>query len=160
MLLAVTVDNEPWLADVGFGAGGLLRPIRLERAEPAEAALWCHRIQTEGDLRVLQSLGADGWQDLYAFTWEPQYPVDYEVANHFTATHPSSPFVQSLVAQRSGENVRWTLRNRELTEERPDRTLVQTLSDDDELVATLTRVFGLEFPAGTRFRYGDVRGTA
>jgi N-hydroxyarylamine O-acetyltransferase len=159
MLLAVTVDSEPWLADVGFGAGDLLYPIRLEPAEPAEPSLWCHRIQAEGDLRVLQSLRADGWLDLYTFSREPQHPVDYEVANHFTATHPSSPFVQSLVVQRSGDNVRWTLRNRELTEERPDRTLLQTLADGDELLATLSRVFGLEFPAGTRFRYGDADGT-
>jgi N-hydroxyarylamine O-acetyltransferase len=158
MLLAVTVDGEPWLADVGFGGAGLLYPIRLEPAEPAEPALWCHRVRAEGDLRVLQTLRADGWLDLYAFSLEPQFAVDYEVANHYTATHPRSPFVQSLVVQRSGENVHWTLRNRELAEERPDRTVIQTICDD-ELLATLKNVFNLEFPAGTRFQYGDAGGT-
>ena len=44
-----------------------------------------------------------------------------------------------------------TLRNRELTEERPDRITTISLPDDDALLATLSDVFTLHFPAGTRF---------
>ncbi len=34
MLLEVEVDNEPWLADVGFGCAGLRFPIAMRRASP------------------------------------------------------------------------------------------------------------------------------
>ncbi len=34
------------------------------------------------------------WEHLYAFTQEAQHRVDYELANHYTSTHPSSQFTQ------------------------------------------------------------------
>jgi N-hydroxyarylamine O-acetyltransferase len=104
---------------------------------------------------VLQSLHDDNWFDLYSFTQEPQYPIDYVVANHFVATHPHSPFVLRLVVQRTDGMTRWSLRNREFTEEEPRRKTIQALADDDALLATLADVFDLHFPAGTRFRYTD-----
>ena len=54
-------------------------------------------------------------QDRYAFTLEPQYPIDFEMANHFTSTYPRSAFVNTLTAQRSGPERRVVLRNRDLT---------------------------------------------
>ena len=151
MLLSVAIDGEPWLADVGFGGEGLLYPIRLDREDEVRQGEWSFRVRVEGEVHVLQSLHAEGWFDLYAFTQEPQYAVDYVVSNHFTSTYPDSPFVRSLVVQRTSPEVRWTLRDRELTEERPDRTTTTTLPDDEALLATLADVFTLHFPPGTRF---------
>jgi N-hydroxyarylamine O-acetyltransferase len=51
----------------------------------------------DGDVHVLQTLHNDGWFDLYTFTLEAQFPIDYVVANHDTSTHPRSPFTQTLV---------------------------------------------------------------
>ncbi len=101
MLLSVAVDGEPWLADVGFGYDGLLDPIRLNHEDEVRQGEWSFRVCVEGEVHVLQSLHADGWFDLYAFTQEPQFSVDYVVSNHFTSTCPDSPFVRSLVAQRN-----------------------------------------------------------
>ena len=111
--------------------------------------------EIEGAVHVLQSLHADGWFDLYAFTQEPQCHIDYVVANHFTSTYPHSPFVQTLVVQRQNSETRITLRNRELIEESANQTNTRILPDDDAVLATLTEVFGLTFPAGTRFRYQE-----
>ena len=107
MLLSVNVDGQPWLVDVGFGGEGLLYPIPIRDSEESKQFGWTFRVQRDGDFHVTQSLHADGWFDLYAFNQELQYPIDYVVANHFTATHPHSPFVQSLVVQR--QNLRDTL---------------------------------------------------
>ena len=153
MLLSVEIDGGAWLADVGFGGEGLLLPIRLDQHDKVEQGAWTFRVKVEGTTHVLQSLHVDGWFDLYAFTREPQYPVDFVVSNHFTSTYPRSPFVQSLVVQRTGPDLRWSLRNRVLTEQRPDRSVTSALSDDDALLTTLADVFELHFPAGTRFRY-------
>jgi N-hydroxyarylamine O-acetyltransferase len=153
MLLAVEIDGQAWLADVGFGGEGLLYPIRSDRDDENHQGAWTFRVKGEGEVDVLQSLHADGWFDLYAFTREPQYPVDFVVSNHFTSTYPHSPFVQSLVVQRTGPEMRWTLRNRELGEQSPDRQTTRALPDDDAVLATLAEVFDLRFPAGTRFRF-------
>jgi N-hydroxyarylamine O-acetyltransferase len=160
MLLSVKLDGQPWLADVGFGGEGLLYPLPILDSEPSRQFGWTFRVQSDGDFQVLQSLHADGWFDLYAFTQEPRYPIDFVVANHFTATYPHSPFVQSLVVQRQTCEKRFTLRNRELTEESPERKNIRTLPDDDALLATLAEVFGLSFPAGMRFRYREEVGHA
>ena len=151
MLLSVEINGEPWLADVGFGGEGLLYPIPLDRDNPIRQGAWTFRVQSEGDVQVLQSLHTDGWFDLYAFTREPQYPVDFVVSNHFTSTYPHSPFVQSIVVQRTSLDARWILRDRELTEQRPDRQTTTVVADDNALLLTLADVFGLHFPVGTRF---------
>jgi len=52
-----------------------------------------------------------------------------------------------------GKDVRLTLVNRQLTEQRPDEVSEATLADDDAILETLAERFGLQFPAGTRFAY-------
>src|SRR4030095_7882076 len=93
------------------------------------------------------------WEDLYAFTDEPQHAVDYELANYYTSTHPESRFTQTLTAQQIGCDVRRILRNREYTEDRGAEVRERTLADDDEVLKVLADVFGLRFPTGTRFRW-------
>ena len=153
MLLAVDVEGERWLADVGFGGEGLLLPVRLKLGEVERHFSWQYRVIAEGELHVLQSRRPEGWFDLYSFTLEEQHAADYEVSNHFTSTFPGSPFVNRLVAQRPGKDVRLTLVNRQLTEQRPDGVSEITLADDEAVLETLAERFGLRFPAGTRFAY-------
>jgi N-hydroxyarylamine O-acetyltransferase len=159
MLLAVDVDRERWLADVGFGGDGLLLPVRLKADEVQPHFGWQYRVIGESGLHVLQAMRPDGWFDLYGFTLEEQHAADYEVSNYFTATHPQSPFVNKLVAQRPGKDVRLTLVNRQLTEQRPDAVLETTLADDEALLETLAERFGLRFPTGTRFAYKGEKRT-
>ncbi len=153
MLLAVDVEGASWLADVGFGGEGLLLPLRLKADEVQRHFAWQYRVMVEGGLHVLQAWRPEGWFDLYSFTFEEQYAVDYEVSNHFTSTYPQSPFVTKLVAQRPGKDVRLTLVNRQLREQRPEGVSEITLADDDAVLETLAERFGLRFPAGTRFAY-------
>jgi N-hydroxyarylamine O-acetyltransferase len=148
MLLVVDVEGERWLADVGFGGDGMLLPVRLKEGE-ADG----YRVVAADGLYVLQSRRAEAWFDLYSFTMEEQHAADFEVSNYFTSTHPSSPFVNRLVVQRPGKDVRLTLINKQLTEQRPEGVLETTLADDDAVLETLAERFGLGFPAGTRFAY-------
>jgi N-hydroxyarylamine O-acetyltransferase len=146
MLLEVTADGRPWLADVGFGGDGLLRPLPLAAGGAVEQSPWAYRLREEAGLWVLQSLRGGGWQDLYAFTREAQLPVDFEVANHYTATHPKSVFVRTLTAQRPTPEARYVLRGRELVVERADGVSRRTLADDEEVRQVLAETFGLDLP--------------
>ena len=143
------------IADVGFGAEGLLLPVPLRPGEEARHFGWTYRVVTEGPLHVLQSLHPEGWFDLYSFTLEEQYPVDYEVSNHFTSTYPRSPFVRTLLVQRPGIERRLMLVNRRLIETTPQGQSETVLADDDALLEVLSSRFGLNFPPGTRFPYEE-----
>ncbi len=150
MLLLVPVGGQDWLADVGFGGEGLLGPVPMDGSSLA-AFSPAVRVVPEGPLRVLQSLHGGAWEDLYAFAPEARHPVDFEVANHYTATHPESRFVKTLTAQLPSPEVRRLLRNRAYAEIRGDVVEGRELAME-ELLPTLRDVFGLEVPEGVRFR--------
>jgi len=119
---------------------------------------WTYRVAREARQWVLQSLSDSAWEDLYAFTLEPQHHVDYEMANHYTSTHPSSRFTQVLTAQTIAPDVRRVLRNREYTEDRGTDLTRRVLANDGEVLHVLAQTFGLRLPPGTRFRYRDDTG--
>jgi N-hydroxyarylamine O-acetyltransferase len=152
MLLRVEADGAAWLADVGFGGEGLVRPVVMEPGRVDHQQGREYRVAEEGGLLVLQSRAGDAWQDLYAFTPEPQLPVDFEMANHYTSTHPASSFVQGLTVQLHTPEGCRVLRNRTYSEERGADVSSRTIEDDEELLRVLAEAFGLEFPPCTRFR--------
>jgi len=152
MTLLVQVGRAELLADVGFGADGLLLPVSLDGAVAPQYA-WSYRVAEVNGVHVLQTRRGRGWQDLYAFTREPQLPVDYEIANHYTSTHPASRFTVALTAQRLATDVRRTLRNQVYTEDRGTDVKTRTLAGDKEILAVLATEFGLAFPPQTRFAY-------
>jgi len=152
MLLGVEAEGTAWLADVGFGGDGLLKPLPLVAGPECHQYRWTYRLAHEHDLWVLQSLEAEGWQDLYAFTLEPHYDVDFEMANHYTSTYPDSVFVKTLTVQLPTPECRHILRGRELTTIRGQETTKRIIENEDALLRVLAEVFGLNFPTDTRFR--------
>ena len=56
MVLVVASEGQEWLADVGFGAEGLIEPIVIG-APPCEQEGWRYRTVAEGRLQVLQREG-------------------------------------------------------------------------------------------------------
>lgn len=148
MLLLVEAEGGRWLADVGFGGEGLLLPIPFGSGAEVRHYAWSYRVVKEADGQwVLQSLRDGSWSDLYAFSLEPQQVVDYELANHYTATHPKSRFVQTLTVQLPHPEKRMILRNRELAEDRGDVVTTRTLGSDDEVLQALNETFGLALSA-------------
>jgi N-hydroxyarylamine O-acetyltransferase len=108
MVLQVEVEDGTWLADVGFGGDGLLEPVPLDGRE-VRHGFRTYRVALErseeepveggaGQLKTLQCLGlpsCDDWIDLYAIEPRSVQPVDMELANWFTSTHPESIFVKT-----------------------------------------------------------------
>ncbi len=152
MLLRVDLPEGAFLADVGFGGDGPVLPLPLTTATETWVGGWGHRLARDGDTWVLQGNAAGEWADLYAFTLEPHYPVDFEMASHFTSTHPRSPFVLNLTAQRSWPERRLVLRNRDLVVREGGAAEASSIRDPRHLLEVLEAQFGLSFPAATRFR--------
>jgi N-hydroxyarylamine O-acetyltransferase len=156
MLLRVEAGGGDWLADVGFGGEGLLLPVAMAAGEVSEQFAWAYRVVEEGGYRVLQSRQGDGWSDLYVFGPEPQHRVDFEVANYYVSTHPSSRFTQTLTVQLPTPEARYVLRGRELVIDRGRGREARAVEEGD-LLGVLRETFGLAFPPGTRFAPAAVR---
>ena len=155
MVMQVHLHGGGCLADVGFGAEGLLLPVPLVAARLTRQNAWNYRVIDQAGLWVLQLQHGAEWNDLYEFSLEPQLPVDYELPNYYVSTHPDSRFVQTLTAQRLTPEARYILRNRELVVDRGGETTVRHVAGEEELMAVLANTFGLSFPPGTRFRYRE-----
>ncbi|MET9700518.1 arylamine N-acetyltransferase [Streptomyces sp. NPDC006529] len=161
-LLAVTTrdDDRRWLCDVGFGAGPL-GPIEI--ADGARIAYdgWQHRLERRPGPHgidqwwLYQSApgpsgpdhdperAATPWIDRHTFTLTAQYPIDYVVASHFVGTHPRSPFVRRLFAQRMTPAAHHSLDGLTHVTTRPDGTDTTEQIAPEALDGALREVFGI-----------------
>jgi N-hydroxyarylamine O-acetyltransferase len=97
LLLRVSDPAGTWLADVGFGGGGLLDPVPFELGTETDQSGWVYRLVEDDPEWVLQVHQDGGWTDMYGFVPEPAQRVDIEVNNWYTSTHPESTFVRGLL---------------------------------------------------------------
>jgi N-hydroxyarylamine O-acetyltransferase len=152
MLVRVSIDGQPWLADVGMGSLSLTAPLAmadgLEQDTPHDRRRVVHR-----DGYFAQQVLFDGtWQDVSHFRPEAAAPVDLEMGNWYSHTHPQAHFRNNLMVARATADGRLTLFNREFTERlRNGAATKRTLESPDELLIVLSMHFGLRFPSGTRF---------
>ncbi|MGF6226446.1 N-hydroxyarylamine O-acetyltransferase [Inquilinus ginsengisoli] len=149
MLLRVDLDDGPRIVDVGFGGQTLTGVLRLEpgieQPTPHEPF---RLLPVDRDLK-LQAKTGEEWRSLYRFDLQEQWPVDYETANWYLATHPDSHFVTGLIAARPQPGSRHALRNADYAVHRLDGgTERRTLADAAEVKAVLTEMFGLALPDG------------
>jgi N-hydroxyarylamine O-acetyltransferase len=151
MVLKVELEDGPYLADVGFGMSPT-GPLRLvpdvEQRTPHEP----FRLLRDGEPFTLQCKLKGEWASFYRFELHAQEPIDYEVANHYVSTWPTSHFVTSLIAARAAADRRYGLRNNRLSMHALDGTDEQRmLSSAAEVSAALRDVFGIEVPDEAAF---------
>jgi N-hydroxyarylamine O-acetyltransferase len=148
MVLKVALPEGAYLADVGFGGLLASAPLRfLYDVEQQTPAGVLRLVESDG-LVTLQAKLASHWQDVYRFTLEPQFPIDFEVANWFTSTHPNSRFRNVLMVQRLTPKGRVSLLNRRLVRRFADGRVEEAMiTDARELKRTLKTEFDLVPPA-------------
>jgi N-hydroxyarylamine O-acetyltransferase len=144
-LLFVTVEDEPWIADVGFGRHSLRAPVRLISGIVDQQGPDTFRLRSEaGSVFFLQSMLDGYWHDLYAFTLEPYLPIDYVPHNYWNSTSPDSRFTQQKICTMPTEAGRVVAVDREFkirTQETTETIQATTLL---EYVRLLHEYFGLE----------------
>jgi N-hydroxyarylamine O-acetyltransferase len=157
MILRVECEGRSWLVDVGFGGVGSTAPLALDTTGEQTTPHEPRRLLPRNGKLVHQLLGADGWADVYEFALEEPAPIDFELGNWFSCTHPKAHFRSKLVVTRAGAGCRFGLLNREFTTRHADgRVEKREIASPDDLLALLAERFDLHFPAGTRFGSGDV----
>ena len=144
MLMRVELPEGPYLADVGFGGLTMTGPIRFDMDVEQQTPHEPRRLLTHEDGFELQAKIAGDWTPIYRFTLEPHRSTDYEVASWYTATHPSSIFVQFLIAGLPQEGKWLSLFNREFKiRQLAGGVETRVLDSADEIAEVLDRHFGV-----------------
>ena len=138
MFLTVTIDGTAYVVDPGFGPYAARFPVPLADTPPGQSTHWMRR---DGDFWYHHVTRADresvaGW----ASTLEMETPKDFEVFNHYIASHPQSPFVNWIFLSKVTPEGRVNVMNRNVTllrtdgapeaSELPDRSALRTLLRD------------------------------
>jgi N-hydroxyarylamine O-acetyltransferase len=157
MFLTVALPEGKFVADPGFGALAAEVPLPLDGAvAPDQPASATHRIETDGGLRVLRALNDGQWVDAWVSTLEQENFADFEMGNHFTATHPTSAFVNRLMLRALTPDGRVTVMNRDATIRRNGAAPVARTLDRPGLRALLNEFFGFDLPEVDRLRVPTV----
>ena len=150
MLLKIELPEGPLLADVGFGACVMDRPINL-KTDVEQATAMGSFLLTEADgLFTLSAKQPQGYRAMYAFNLEPQLPSDYELGNWYTSTSPQAPFQHFLIMERVTADKRHKVINRRYIIESRNGELAEetVIADADSLGRILDEVFGV-IPPGS-----------
>jgi N-hydroxyarylamine O-acetyltransferase len=141
MVVRVTIDGRPWLADVGFGAAVPPQPLAMDSEEPQPTPHESYRIVRHGDVWQVASLIEGEWRTLYRLDPVSPPSIDYELGNWYTSAHPDSHFRHQLIAARTTGEARYGLRDNRLTTRLTDGRIDRRYLTADEIERTLSEIF-------------------
>jgi N-hydroxyarylamine O-acetyltransferase len=148
MLLKVLVDGDAYIADVGFGGLTMTAPLLLEPELVQHSSHEDFKIsqdeesETSKQEYTISVRLKNEWKAMYIFDLVPQYPVDFEMANYFIATHPQSLFIINLVLGRADSGCRHALQNTTYTKYSTDGAKDEReIENADALIELLTDTF-------------------
>jgi N-hydroxyarylamine O-acetyltransferase len=156
MFLTVPLAEGTFVVDPGFGAQAPRAPVPLVDGVKARAENQTHWMVRDGRYWVLRAQTADKIIDCWASTLEQENPIDFEMENYFTATHPSSPFVNRIMMCAHTEDARVTVMNRDVTVLRGSQPHLTQLTDRAALRALLVEHFGFDLPEAERLRVPSI----
>ncbi len=155
MFLTVEVDGARYAVDPGFGPFGSRLPVPLDGVGvPADRPT--HRMARDGDHWVMHTTRDGAHIPGWVSTLEVEHPVDFEMANHFTATHPSSLFVSGILASAVTPAGRVNVMNRDVTVFHGGKAETSAFPDRSALRAALAEHFGFDLPEAETMRVPSV----
>jgi N-hydroxyarylamine O-acetyltransferase len=152
MFLTVEADGARCVVDSGFGSR---LPVPLDGAG-VPAGRPTHRFSFDGRLWTMH-IARDGAQiPGWVSTLEAENPVDFEMGNHFTATHPESLFRNRIMASAVTPDGRVNIMNRDVTVISGGEARTSQLPDRSALRALLAERFGVDLPEAETVRVPSV----
>lgn len=149
MLLAVSLQEGDFLADVGWGNLTPTAPLRLDTAESQPTRHEDYRVLASGADKHLQVRVGGEWDTLYVFNGAPSYAIDHEMGSWFVSTFPQSIFLHNVMAARPGNGRRATLFNTAITMRDLDNRKERLLPESPgALREALAEHIGVELNAG------------
>lgn len=146
MFLTVQLPEGRFLLDAGFGGHAPRVPVPLEAGGRVQYGEQVHGLVRDGRFWVLQTQVDGKMSDLWASTLEEEFPIDFEMGNHYTASYPASPFVNRLMLRAFTPTGRVTVMNRDVTVWTGNTPQASQLADRQALRGLLTEHFGFDLP--------------
>lgn len=156
MFLSVPLAEGTFVVDPGFGALAPRVPVPLGPEKKAHCGTETHWFETDGRHWTLRAQVGDAPVDAWVSTLDEDYPVDFEMGNHFTSTHPDSPFRHRIMLRALTPDGRVSVANRDVTHLRGGVAHRWQLADSAELRALLAEHFGFDLPEVERLRVSSI----
>ncbi len=156
MFVTVPLEEGTFVVDPGFGGQSPRAPLPLLEGRETRVEREKHWLVRDGRDWVLKADVGNGPVACWVSTLEPENLVDFELANHFTATHPNSPFVNRLMLSALTPEGRVSLMNRDTTFWGARGPQKGQLANRAELRAFVARHFGFDLPELERLRVPTV----
>jgi N-hydroxyarylamine O-acetyltransferase len=151
-LTQVVINDQAWIADVGFGHNGLRAPIPFEIGTIHKQDGFRYRLVNADPWgTMLQLLQGDDWINLYSLDATHVCPVDIVMGNHFSSTHPSSFFTTSRMAAIPKPNGMTTLLNYKLKDIEDNNKTETTIQAGQPYLDMLYNSFGITIPSTQKF---------
>jgi N-hydroxyarylamine O-acetyltransferase len=152
MFLTLCIEGTTHVLDPGFGGTAAAFPIPLvdrPASGPGGATHWMHR---DGEHWILRHLAGGGAADAWMSTLEQDHAADFEMANHYTATHSNSPFVNHLMLNVFKPDGRVGVINRDVMLRQGNNVRSFQLADRAALRSVLAEHFGFDLPEAEHIR--------
>jgi len=157
MFLTVAIDGTRYVVDPGFGPFACPVPIPID-GSPVPTSAPTHRLVREGHDWFLY-VTRDGEEiPGWVSTLEEEYPVDFEMMNHYIATHPASFFTHNILASAVIAEGRVKVMNQGVQIIRNGVAETSELADRKDLRKLVSQHFGFDLPELETMRVDGVPG--
>lgn len=141
-VLRVELDGASWLVDVGFGGCVLTAPMQLTPDTQTMDHDTYRLTPAEGGV-TLEVRRDAGWLAAWELSFDPCQPADYEMANWYTSTFPTSHFRHDLLAAITKDHARYGLLHNVLTTRPRDAAPTRQVLNASGIRDALHDIFGL-----------------
>jgi N-hydroxyarylamine O-acetyltransferase len=139
MFLTVTLTEGTFVVDPGFGGLAPRSPLDVDGTPAGD-----HWLERDGGEIRLMARTPEKIVTPWVSTLESDYPIDFEMANWFTATSPLSPFTKMIMMRAFTPSGRITVLNRLVTQYPSGETM--QLAGGAALRALANDHFGFDLP--------------
>jgi N-hydroxyarylamine O-acetyltransferase len=157
MFLTVAVGDATYVVDPGFGPFACPQPIPID-GTPVPTGAPTHRLAREGNDWFLyvthDGRDVQGWVS----KMEEEYPVDFEMMNHYIATHPASFFTHNILASATTREGRVNIMNQDVNVIHNGVAEATQLPDRKALRSLIAQHFGFDLPELETIRVDGVPG--
>ena len=152
MFLSVPLPEGTFVLDPGFGALAPQIPVPLVDGGEAPVGAATHWMSRDAEGWTLRARASDKVIDCWFSPLDRDHPVDFEMGNHYTSTHPGSGFVNRIMMRALVAGGRVSVLNRSVTHVRAGNSESFQLADRGALRALLAEHFGIDLPEVERLR--------
>lgn len=144
MALIVTLGEEDWLADVGFG-DSFLEPLKLEPETVKKLYGKTFKIEIidKENFKVLSRDSKGNWNNMYRFSLMPRVLNDFDEMCVYNQSSPQSHFTQKRFCSLARTDGRITLSGMKLIESKNRVRRETELESEEEFSLKLKEIFGI-----------------